>query len=62
MFAFKFKDYSVKNNLLKYGFLLVSILLILFFRMEGVGLAVLVYILLSVAEAIFRTEVKTNRA
>ncbi len=62
MFAFKFKDYSVKNNLLKYGFLLVSILLILFFRMEGVGLAVLVYILLSVAEAIFRTEVKTDRS
>ncbi len=62
MFAFKFKDYSVKSNLLKYGFLLVSIVLVLFFRMEGVALAVLVYILLSVAEAIFRTEARTGRS
>ncbi len=53
MFAFKFKDYSLKNNALKYAFLAASLVLILIFRIEGVALAVLLYIVISLGETLF---------
>ncbi len=52
MFAFKFKDYSLKNNSLRYTFLLGSGILIIVFKMEGIALSVILYILLSIFETI----------
>ncbi|HYW96798.1 MAG TPA: CDP-alcohol phosphatidyltransferase family protein [Bacteroidales bacterium] len=54
MFAFKFQDYSIKNNVLKYAFLVSALLLLVFFRIEGIALAVLLYILVSVVSTLVK--------
>ncbi len=54
MFAFKFTDYSVRNNLMKYSFLALSVILILLFKAEGIALSILLYILFSLAGSIFK--------
>ena len=58
MFAFKFKDYTFKNNLLKFIFLAASLVLIIVFRTEGIALAVLLYILLAIVEVLYKPKIE----
>ena len=47
LFSLKFKDYSIKNNLVKYLFLLVSLILILTLTYSSLPIIILTYILFS---------------
>lgn len=47
MFAFKFKDYGWKGNELRFGFILVSLVLIAFLRVQAVPIIIILYILVS---------------
>ena len=50
LFALKFKDFSFKNNKLKYIFLLVSVLSILLLKFVAVPIIIIIYILMSVLQ------------
>lgn len=50
LLALKFKDFSIKNNLLKYLLLLISVVLLVLMRESAFPLIILAYILLSVVE------------
>ncbi|GGG99427.1 phosphatidylserine synthase [Polaribacter pacificus] len=47
LFSLKFKDYQLKKNLLKYFFLVASLLLIVFLEFVAIPLIILLYVLLS---------------
>lgn len=47
MFSLKFKSFGVKENLLKYIFLGISLLALVFFKVPGIMLAIAAYIILS---------------
>jgi CDP-diacylglycerol--serine O-phosphatidyltransferase len=47
LFALKFKDYSWKNNKVKYVFILLAILLCILLQFIAIPLVILVYVLLS---------------
>ena len=47
LFALKFKDYSFKNNAVKYIFLAISVLLVAILKVIAVPIIILLYILLS---------------
>jgi CDP-diacylglycerol---serine O-phosphatidyltransferase len=47
LFALKFKDFSWRSNRIKYIFLLLSLLLIIFFKFVAIPLIILLYVLLS---------------
>jgi len=48
LFSLKFKEYSVKNNLMKYLFLLASLLMIIFLQYISIPLIIVLYVILSV--------------
>ena len=48
LFSLKFKDYSVKNNLIKYVFLIASLLMIILLQYISIPLIIIVYVVLSV--------------
>ena len=48
LFSLKIKDFSLAKNKLTFGFLSLSVVLLLFLKYAGVPLVILVYILLSV--------------
>jgi CDP-diacylglycerol--serine O-phosphatidyltransferase len=48
LFSLKFKEYSVKNNLMKYLFLIASLLMIIFFQYVSIPLIIILYVILSV--------------
>mgnify|MGYP000315459542 FL=1 len=48
LFSLKFKDYSVKNNVIKYLFLVVSLLMIVFLHYISIPLIISLYVVLSV--------------
>ncbi len=48
LFALKFKDWSFKNNAIKYIFLVICIALILFLHFLAIPIIILLYVLLSV--------------
>lgn len=48
MFSLKFKDFAWKTNRLRFTFLILAALLILLFRLTGLSLTIILYILLSV--------------
>ena len=48
LFSLKFKDYSVKNNLIKYMFLIASLLMIIFLQYISIPLIIIFYVVLSV--------------
>lgn len=48
LFSLKFKNYAFKSNWLKYGFLLISLVLILTLEIVSIPLIILMYVLLSV--------------
>lgn len=47
LFALKFKDFSWSNNRIKYIFLLLSLLLIIFFKFVAIPLIIILYVILS---------------
>jgi CDP-diacylglycerol--serine O-phosphatidyltransferase len=47
LFSLKFKEYSIKKNLMKYLFLVVSIPMILFLKYVSIPLIIIIYIVLS---------------
>ena len=50
LFSLKFKNYSLKNNILKYLFLTITLILIFTLKTVAVPIIIIVYILLSVFE------------
>ncbi len=48
LFSLKFKEYSVKNNVIKYLFLVVSLCMIIFLQYLSIPLIILVYVILSI--------------
>ncbi len=50
MFSFKFSDYSLRNNLIKYIFLLLSVILLIVLGWPGLTAVIVLYILLSVTD------------
>lgn len=48
LFALKFKDYSFQNNMIKYIFLIVSVLGLLFFQLIAVPVIIVLYVLISI--------------
>ncbi|QNM86281.1 CDP-alcohol phosphatidyltransferase family protein [Polaribacter pectinis] len=48
LFSLKFKDYSVKNNVVKYLFLVISLLMIIFLQYISIPLIILLYVVLSI--------------
>jgi len=48
LFALKFKDWSVANNRLRYGFIVLCIVLLLVFHFIAIPLIIGAYVLLSV--------------
>lgn len=53
MFSLKFENYKITNNLLRYAFLLLSLVLLVIFRIPGIALIVVLYVLLSLTARIF---------
>ena len=47
LFALKFKDYSLKNNGIKYLFLAVSVVLLILLKISAIPIVILLYIALS---------------
>ncbi|WP_445725687.1 CDP-alcohol phosphatidyltransferase family protein [Flavobacterium sp.] len=54
LFSLKFKDYSLKNNKVKYLFVLITVLLVVFFQFIAIPLVIIWYVILSM----FNKEVK----
>ncbi|MDC9721390.1 MAG: CDP-alcohol phosphatidyltransferase family protein [Urechidicola sp.] len=50
LFSLKFKDFSFKNNVIKYVFLIVSIILLVSLQFIAIPLVILIYVLLSLVE------------
>ncbi|MCC9071678.1 CDP-alcohol phosphatidyltransferase family protein [Flavobacterium sp. F-65] len=48
LFALKIKKFNLKDNLLQVGFLVFSLLLLIFFKYLGIPLVIITYVLLSV--------------
>lgn len=50
LFSLKFKNYALKNNLMKYLFLIASVILIVLLKFVAVPIIILLYILVSLGE------------
>ena len=57
LFSLKFKEYSVKNNIVKYLFLVISLLMIIFLQYISIPLIIILYVLLSVVSNFQKKEV-----
>ena len=53
LFSLKFKEYSLKNNSLKYFFLATSLALLIILNFISVPIIIIVYVLLSVAQELY---------
>jgi CDP-diacylglycerol--serine O-phosphatidyltransferase len=53
LFSLKFKEYSLKNNLVKYFFLVTSLLLIVILNFISIPIIIILYVLLSVAQEFY---------
>lgn len=54
MFSLKFRNYGLKDNVLRYAFLLISAVLLAVFRIPGIFAVVVLYIVLSLIHPIFQ--------
>lgn len=54
MFALKFKSFGWKDNQVRYSFLLSSAILILVFRLEAFCYIIVLYVLVSIVQSLFR--------
>lgn len=50
LFALKFKDYTFKNNALRYVFILLSLVLLIVLHFAGIPIIILLYIILSLIQ------------
>ncbi len=48
MFSFKFESYRLKNNIIRYVFIIVSAVLLLIFKLPAIALLVILYIVISI--------------
>jgi len=53
IFSLKFKDYSIKNNSIKYIFLSISIILIGTIHFLSIPIIIVIYVLLSLIKKVF---------
>jgi CDP-diacylglycerol--serine O-phosphatidyltransferase len=53
LFALKFKNFKWKGNEIRFIFLLVSLLMLVFLKFVGIPLIIVFYVLLSVANNLF---------
>jgi CDP-diacylglycerol--serine O-phosphatidyltransferase len=53
LFSLKIKAFSLQKNALQIGFLVASLLLLVFFQYAGIPLVIVFYVLLSVANNAF---------
>jgi CDP-diacylglycerol--serine O-phosphatidyltransferase len=53
LFSLKFKDYSIKNNSIKYIFLSISIILIGTIHFLSIPIIIVIYVLLSLIKKVF---------
>ncbi|RUA10664.1 MAG: phosphatidylserine synthase [Flavobacteriia bacterium] len=58
LFSLKFKDYSWKNNIAKYVFLMLSVVLIIWLRTVAVPLIIISYVLISMIENMVKSNYK----
>jgi CDP-diacylglycerol--serine O-phosphatidyltransferase len=54
LFSLKFKEYSLKNNLVKYFFLVSSLLLTVTLNFISIPIIIILYVLLSVAQEFYK--------
>jgi CDP-diacylglycerol--serine O-phosphatidyltransferase len=54
LFSLKFKEYALKNNLVKYLFLVTSLLLIVTLNFISIPIIIILYVLLSVVQEFYR--------
>ncbi len=47
MFGLKFKDFSFKNNVYRYLFVIISVILLVIFKFSGIPLIIIMYVFLS---------------
>ncbi len=57
MFALKFKNFSIKNNVIRYGFILMSILLLIILGWAGFSAIIVLYVLTSIANNLIGTKI-----
>lgn len=57
MFALKFKTFSIKDNLIRYGFILMSILLLVLLGWVGFSAIIVLYVLTSIANNLIGTKI-----
>jgi len=50
LFALKFKDWSFKNNMVKYIFILLCLLLLIFLQFVAIPIIIILYVLISLIE------------
>jgi len=50
LFSLKFKNYGLKDNVIKYVFLIICVLLLIFLKFVALPVAIVVYVLFSVFE------------
>lgn len=58
-FAFKFKSFAWKPNKIRYIFLILAALFVIFFQFAGIPLIIILYITLSLFQNSFSTETKS---
>jgi len=58
LFALKFKTFKWKDNILRYVFLIISLLILLFFRIPGFSAVIILYIILSIGMNLVKTSRK----
>lgn len=57
LFSLKFKDYSWKNNKVKFTFVFISLMLVVFLQFIAIPLVILVYVLMSMIAGKMKVEV-----
>ena len=53
MFSLKFKHYGFRENALRYIFLALALVLIVFFRLPGIAPVIVLYVLMSLLKPLF---------
>lgn len=61
MFALKFKHFGLRGNELRYGFILVSLLLLAILGLVGFSTVIILYILTSIVNNKFGTKIVNNK-
>jgi len=50
LFSLKFKDYSIKNNVIKYVFLILTVVMLVALKFIAIPLVIILYVVLSIVE------------